>query len=143
MNSGQLFFSWGFGRAIDRDVKFFRLVADVANDLALTLELVAPALSYELFVPALCVASVARAVCGVAAGCVRATLTQHFARQQNLSDVSAKEASQETAVTLMGMLVGAWVVNAVGLTPHAAWTAFAVLTLMHVICNYLYVPSTA
>lgn len=43
---------------------------------------------------------------GVAGGASRAALTQHFATQQNAADISAKEGSQETATTLLGMLLG-------------------------------------
>ena len=47
-----------------------------------------------------------RRLLGVAGGASRAALTQHFARQQNAADISAKEGSQETATTLVGMLLG-------------------------------------
>ncbi len=48
---------------------------------------------------------------GVAGGATRAALTQHFARQGNAADVAAREASQETATTLLGGLgfLGFWV----------------------------------
>jgi hypothetical protein len=42
----------------------------------------------------------------VAGGATRAALTQHFAAAGNAADVSAKEGSQETATTLLGMLAG-------------------------------------
>ena len=43
---------------------------------------------------------------GVAGGASRAALTQHFAKDDNTADISAKEGSQETATTLLGMLLG-------------------------------------
>lgn len=49
---------------------------------------------------------------GVAGGATRAALTQHFALQGNAADVAAREASQETATTLIGELMvmeaGVW-----------------------------------
>jgi hypothetical protein len=53
-----------------------------------------------------CAGSVARSLCGCAAGATRAALTQHFARRANAADIAAKEGSQETAVTLAGMALG-------------------------------------
>eukprot|EP00966_Prymnesium_polylepis_P319134 7371173-Prymnesium_polylepis.1 len=47
-----------------------------------------------------------KSICGMVAGACRASVTAHFALRGNLADVSAKEGAQETAVTLMGLLVG-------------------------------------
>ena len=50
-------------------------------------------------------ASVLEALCGVAAGSAKASLSAHFAKQGNLGEVNAKDASQETVISLMGMMV--------------------------------------
>lgn len=47
---------------------------------------------------------VARSLVGVAGGATRAALIQHQARRDNLADVSAKDASQETLVNLAALL---------------------------------------
>ena len=52
---------------------------------------------------------------GTVAGATRASITAHFAKGgNNLADVSAKEGAQETAVTLLGLLVGSMAARHVG-----------------------------
>jgi hypothetical protein len=46
------------------------------------------------------IGSVCRSLCGVSAGATRAALMGHFARTDNVADISAKEGIQETAGTL-------------------------------------------
>ncbi len=53
----------------------------------------------------LCLSSVARSLVGVAGGATRAAITQHQARANNISDVAAKDGSQETLVNLAALLV--------------------------------------
>jgi hypothetical protein len=43
------------------------------------------------------IGSICRALCGVSAGATRAALMGHFARTDNVADISAKEGIQETA----------------------------------------------
>lgn len=45
-----------------------------------------------------------QALCGVAAGCTKTSITSHFALKQNMADISAKENAQETAVNVCGMV---------------------------------------
>ena len=135
---GSLLFAWLGATSFDRNVRQWRLFADLINDFGLTVEMLAPmakALSPALFVPTMCVASVAKALCGVAAGATRATISLHFARADNLADLCAKEGTQETAVTLIGLLCGMAFAKAVNSQPLAIWSAFVLLTLVHVVAN--------
>lgn len=84
----------------------YRLLADVFNDMAMLLECLSPLLpSRSMRLVILCAASVGKALCGVAAGSAKASLSSHFAKQGNLGELNAKDASQETVISLMGMLV--------------------------------------
>lgn len=130
-----LAWSWGLGHSMDVSPKFFRLVADIANDVALTVELLAPLAGPEWFLPIICIANALRAVCGVSAGCTRTIITAHFARDNNSADVSAKEASQETAVTLAGIVAGSALLAPLDESESLRWLAFAVLTIVHVWAN--------
>lgn len=56
-----------------------RLCADVLNDIAIFVELLAPGYP-DYFVALVCFASVAKSIVGVAGGATRAALTQHQAR---------------------------------------------------------------
>lgn len=127
-------------QSFGREVKFWRLFADVCNDVALVLDLVAPWYGNDgsVFLLLVCVSSALKAFCGVAAGATRAAITSHFAISANdLADVAAKEGSQETAVTLLGMLLGYWFLDHVSEDDFAAlWGLFAVLTMVHVWANF-------
>ena len=131
-----IFFAYRVGLWIEPEAKFFRFAADVLNDSAFFLELFTPVLGDYGKIIALSCAEAFRALCGVAAGASKAALSHHFARHDNLAELNAKEASQETAVGLMGLMAGSLVVKVV----QDQWS---VVTLMiglvfgHLYMNYL------
>ena len=88
-----------------------------------------------------CAGSVARSLCGCAAGATRAALTQHFARRANAADIAAKEGSQETAVTLAGMALGVLVTRLTAASAARQWAVFLLLTVLHVLFNIAAVRS--
>ena len=106
-------FAHRFGLSIEPEAKRYRFLADLFNDTAFFLELYSPFFGSWGKVLALCTGEALRAICGVAAGASKAALSLHFAKQDNLSELNAKEASQETAVGLVGLLVGTVVVRVV------------------------------
>ncbi|KAH7489099.1 hypothetical protein KRP22_012296 [Phytophthora ramorum] len=132
---GGLTFAYFVGPKFDVNVKRWRLFADVINDVGLTLDMVAPYFP-TLVTEVLCVSSVCKTMCGVAAGATRSSLMTHFAKRDNMADCAAKEGSQETAVKLFGLVFGMYFANAVNASPHAVWVAFLVLTLIHVYANF-------
>lgn len=87
---------------LDSNAKMWRLVADLMNDLGMLMDLVSP-LFPSAFIFIVCIGSLSRSFTGVASGATRAALTQHFALQNNTADISAKEGSQETVATMIGM----------------------------------------
>lgn len=102
-----ILFVGGFGRSFDAHAKQWRMLADVMCDVGLAVDLAAPHFP-ELFLPMLCLGRIAGAITGVAAGASRSALTHHFSSRDrcNTADVAAKEGAQETAATLVGMVVG-------------------------------------
>ncbi|KAG2451206.1 hypothetical protein HYH02_003813 [Chlamydomonas schloesseri] len=156
--AGGVLFAYAEGSSFDACAKQWRLFADITNDLGMTVELASPLLPRALFLPCACFGSIARSVTGVAGGATRAALTQHFARRGNAADVSAKEQSQETATTIVGMVLGMAVTRLLATDPHdpagttiggsssssssravwavlAAWLVFGLLTALHVWAN--------
>lgn len=125
------------GTALGPECKAWRLAADVFNDVAMLLDCASP------LVPAawgarllfLAAAGALRALCGVAAGGAKASLSAHFARADNVADVSAKDASQETVVGLLGILVGGLVVARVQ-GEAATWVLLLVLLSVHLGANW-------
>ncbi|TYZ61254.1 hypothetical protein PybrP1_001095 [[Pythium] brassicae (nom. inval.)] len=132
---GGLTFAYFVGPKFDVNVKRWRLFADVINDVGLTLDMLAPFFP-SLVTEVLCVSSVCKTMCGVAAGATRSSLMTHFAKRDNMADCAAKEGSQETAVKLFGLVFGMYFANAVNSSPAAIWVAFLTLTLVHVFANY-------
>jgi hypothetical protein len=132
---GGMLFAWSRATNFGTDVKKWRFFADCINDVGLTIDMVAP-LFPSVFLLLASLGSVCRAMCGVAAGSTRAALSTHFARRSNVSDISAKEGIQETAVTLCGLVLGIWVANALEHQQLASWLIFVSLTALHVFANY-------
>ena len=121
--------------SFDSEAKQWRFFADVANNAGLWLNLAAPLVPRPLFLPTLCLASLAHAVTGVAGGSTRAALTQHFTLRGNAADVASKESSQETAVTLCGMLLGGVALRAMDGSLRLSWFLFSLLTALHLLAN--------
>jgi len=131
-------FAFAVASQLDGEVRFWRLAADVANDVGLTLELAAPLGGAALFLPLTCAANMCKAVCGVAAGATRVAISAHFARGHNgalVAEVAAKEGTQETAVTLVGLVLGMLLAPALNASPAVQWASFAILTIVHVVAN--------
>ena len=142
---GRIGFAWYFASRLDSNAKTYRLVADVANDAAMVFELVSPLFPREAFVLFVCAGSLVRAVTAVAGGATRAAITVHQARQHNVSDVAAKDGSQETAVNLVGMLVGYFLITpfVAGGNAMLVWPVFLLFVLLHLYSNYRAVSCVA
>jgi hypothetical protein len=133
-----LAFALAVASRLDGEVRFWRLAADVANDLGLALELAAPLGGAAGFLPLTCAANACKAVCGVAAGATRVAISAHFASGRSgalVAEVAAKEGTQETAVTLAGLVLGMLLAPLLNSSAGAQWASFALLTLVHVVAN--------
>ncbi|KAH8204532.1 hypothetical protein TruAng_001306 [Truncatella angustata] len=129
-----------FGQAIEPECKYYRYMADIFNDAALLLDILTPSLPQTPKILSLCAAGILRSLCGVAAGAAKASLSAHFAKNGNLAELNAKDGSQETVISLLGMLVGSLFVNFVeGRT--AVWLWMFVLLGAHLWTNYQAVRS--
>ncbi|CAM9573193.1 unnamed protein product [Pylaiella littoralis] len=132
---GSLLFSYAASSHMDSNIKEWRLFADIANDVGLTLDLVAPIFRGN-FALVSSLATVCKALCGVAAGCTKTSITSHFALRANMADISAKENAQETAVNVCGMLLGVKVASYLSDAPVVTWAIFIFFSLLHVYANY-------
>nr|XP_049601256.1 RUS1 family protein C16orf58 homolog isoform X8 [Syngnathus scovelli] len=117
-----------------------RLFADILNDVAMFMEILAP------FFPAwftliACTSGLFKAVVGVAGGATRAALTVHQARRDNMADISAKDGSQETLVNLAGLLVSLILIPLVTDNPALTISLFFLFTALHLFANYKAVRS--
>ncbi|CAL9203602.1 protein root UVB sensitive 3-like [Musa acuminata AAA Group] len=132
---GGILFTFYQGSNLDSSAKMWRLVADFMNDLGMLMDLVSP-LWPSAFIVIVCLGSLSRSFTGVAGGATRAALTQHFALQNNAADISAKEGSQETVATMVGMALGMLLAHITMGNPVAIWLSFLSLTMFHIYANY-------
>lgn len=130
-----ILFAHRMGQAIEPECKYYRFLADIFNDCSQFLDLLLPALPLMPKVSVMVSASILRSLCGVAAGASKATLSAHFAKNGNLAELNAKEASQETVVSLMGMLAGTLLVKLVD-GKMAVWCWMITLVGVHLMTNY-------
>jgi hypothetical protein len=145
---GGLLFSYVASDLFDTHVKEFRLFADIINDFAMALDMLAP---YAAAAPqgwTMCILSVSticKTMCGMSAGATKGRITQHFSRA-NMADLTAKESTQETLVCLLGMIGGmvlAHFLNGLqedsSTSSHYAefvtWIVFLLLTVIHIWAN--------
>ncbi|KAG8622767.1 hypothetical protein KVT40_009278 [Elsinoe batatas] len=135
-----ILFAHRLGNALEPECKFYRLAADVFNDVAMVLECLSPAFPRTGRVAVLAGASALKALCGVAAGSSKASLSAHFARWGNLAELNAKDSSQETVISLVGMLVGGAVVGYVR-EGTATWVVLLGLLGAHLWLNWMAVKS--
>ncbi|APA12446.1 hypothetical protein sscle_09g072160 [Sclerotinia sclerotiorum 1980 UF-70] len=135
-----ILFAHRLGSALEPECKKYRLMADIFNDGAMILDCISPAFPKVPRVFLLSASSVCKSLCGVAAGSSKASLSAHFAKQGNLAELNAKDASQETLISLLGMLVGTFVVSRIS-SQTATWIALISLLSIHLGTNYLAVRS--
>ena len=132
---GSLLFAYRFADVFEVNVKEWRLVADILNNFALTVDLFLPLYpGYYLILT--CVSSMCKSCCGLVSGATRARISAHFAQKGHLADVTAKESTQETAVTLIGLIIGFICTKYIGDSSEVAWILFFVLMTIHQIANY-------
>ncbi|TYG90502.1 hypothetical protein ES288_A12G187000v1 [Gossypium darwinii] len=132
---GGILFTLYQGSNLDSNAKMWRLVADLMNDLGMLMDLLSP-LFPSAFIFIVCLGSLSRSFTGVASGATRAALTQHFALQNNAADIAAKEGSQETMATMIGMALGMLLARITTENPVAIWFSFLSLTMFHMYANY-------
>uniref|UniRef100_A0A8C6B8B9 RUS family member 1 n=1 Tax=Monodon monoceros TaxID=40151 RepID=A0A8C6B8B9_MONMO len=132
---GRIIFAWWMGSKMDCNAKQWRLFADILNDVAMFLEIMAPMFP-TCFTMTICISNLAKCIVGVAGGATRAALTMHQARRNNMADVSAKDGSQETLVSLAGLLVSLLMLPLVSDCPSLSLGCFFLLTALHIYANY-------
>ncbi|EMD97777.1 hypothetical protein COCC4DRAFT_200956 [Bipolaris maydis ATCC 48331] len=124
-----------FGTALEPECKMYRLTADILNDSGMILDCLSPGFPKPLRVAVLSFASCLRSLCGVCAGSSKASLSAHFATAGNLGEVNAKDSSQETVISLLGMLAGSFVVSHIT-SDIATWCTLILLLVIHLATNY-------
>ncbi|CAF1266533.1 unnamed protein product [Adineta ricciae] len=132
---GRILFAWLHGTGLDSNLKMWRFYADILNDLATSIDLLAPFFKH-LLLPIACLSNLCRSIVGVAGGSTRAALAQHQAIAHNMGDVSAKDGSQETLVNLLALVVNIFLLHMVKRDQFIVWFLYFALTTLHLFANY-------
>lgn len=132
---GSLLFAYLCSDLFEINVKEWRLVADILCNVALTVDMLVSFLP-NWFLELTSISSICKACCGLVAGATRARISSHFAHKGHLADVTAKESTQETAVTLLGLGLGLIVTKVVADNKVFAWGLFFSLMVLHQYANY-------
>ena len=135
-----ILFAHLYSGRIEAECKKYRLAADIFNDTAMVVDCLSPMFAKPIRVPLLGASSVFRAMCGVAGGSSKAILSSHFARADNIGELNAKDSSQETVISLLGMWAGGFVVSRMT-SSLATWWWLLSLLAIHLGTNYAAVTS--
>ncbi|EGX46246.1 hypothetical protein AOL_s00110g70 [Orbilia oligospora ATCC 24927] len=140
-----ILFAHRLGSSLEPECKRFRFAADIFNDSALIVDCLSPVFPKPLRVVLLSTAGTLRALCGVAGGGSKAQLSVHFSKWGNVAELNAKDSSQETVISLMGMLMradqtlrvkaGSLVISSVT-SKTATWASMLFLIAVHLWTNY-------
>ncbi|CAG8898326.1 unnamed protein product [Penicillium egyptiacum] len=114
-------FAHHIGTALEPECKTYRLAADVFNDIAMILDCLSPGVpAGPARVTVLSTAGVLRALCGVAGGSSKASLSAHFAKWGNLAELNA---------------VGSVVISHIT-SFSTTWLILLILLALHLSMNY-------
>jgi hypothetical protein len=131
-----LLFAYKFSPTFDAYPQSWRLVADTLCNVGLLLNM-SVGLFPNHFVAITTMASICFGCVGIAAGASKSKISAHLARESsNLGDLIAKESTQESAVTLVGMVLGVVVTSMIGNDIMLSWAVFMVCTVFHQYANY-------
>ncbi|ESO05798.1 hypothetical protein HELRODRAFT_77440 [Helobdella robusta] len=132
---GRIMFAWFRGSVLDCDCKRWRFFADILNDVAIFLDIIAQHFVH-IFTLIVCISGILKSVVGVAGGSTRSAIMEHQARRNNMADLSAKDGSQETLVNLAGLMFSILIIPSVSQNTNIVWLLFLLLTGMHLYANY-------
>jgi len=140
---GSLLFTSLSSKQFGQNVKSWRLFADFINNVGITLEMIAPVTNGG-FLLLICLASVCKALCGVAAGASGAAISEHWgSKKGNIADVLAKNSAQHTLVGLVGLVFSIPFAKLANVNRQRAWMIYGILTCVHMYTNYMAMKSLA
>lgn len=131
-----LLFAYRFTPYFDAYPSSFRLVADSLCNVGLLLNMSLGLLPSKYFIFITSLASICFGCLGIAAGATKSKISAHLAKGGHLGDLIAKESTQESAITLIGMLLGIAVTSAIGDSVSLSWIVFTLCTIFHQYANY-------
>jgi Vitamin B6 photo-protection and homoeostasis len=133
-----LLFTAAAASRFQTDVKRWRLLADVMVDIGITLEVAAPQVPRALFLPMISIASMCKAICGVAAGACGGAINVFWSSNGgDISDISAKFGAQHTVTGSLGLIFAAVFARSMASVQdyRYIWMLYLALTALHIFAN--------
>jgi hypothetical protein len=129
-----IFFAHRMGTSIEAECKAYRLGSDILTETAMIIDCMSPWFPTQIRFLVLCISSILFSAAGVAGGASKSSLSGHFAKWNNLGELNAKDGSQETVISLAGMMTGTLIVSWLT-TPFRTWAALLSLLALHFVLN--------
>ena len=135
------------GNKLDFNSKSWRYIADILNNISTLLLFLSVHFDRTSTIYIFCLANISSCICGVIANCTKSSLSNHFARSNNIADLNAKDDAQETIINLSTMITGNYMITkylkviSIGYIPFETILVFSCFMLLHLYCNYLAVKS--
>ena len=133
---GGIFFAAYVSNSFDSDAKRWRMLAALALDAAVVVEILTP-LTPNHFLLLASLANIGKYVAWLSSSAARAAISSSFCREQNLADVTAKGNSQMIGASLIGTALAVAVSWLVGAQPLYILAVFAVLSAVHLSSTYV------
>lgn len=135
---GKLLVGGRLGVYFDEDPRLWRMIAESVSTIGLSLE-IATVFSPNDFLLLAGVGNFAKALAKGMANPSFRVIQQHFARFNNIGEISAKEESWEVAGQTIGLLTSVGILSLLEGSPdwHPVLFTWAAFHTVHVICRYL------
>lgn len=132
---GGVVFASVINNRFDADSKRWRMLSAVALDVAYAIEMTSPLVPSHFLLLA-SVSNIAKNISWISASATRAEMHRNFVLKENLADITAKAASQNTACSVVGTGLGILLSTFIGNQVPLVLSAFSILTTCHLICTY-------
>lgn len=115
-------------------MKSWRLFADLINNVGITLDMLAP-IYREHFLVLVCIASLCKSLCGIAAGATGGQIAAHWGINGNIADVLAKNGAQHTLLSLIGLSMSVPFAKYANAKTSRLFMIYGILTIIHIYSN--------
>lgn len=139
---GGLLFTTFSSTNFGQNAKSWRLFADYIFNVGITLDLIAP-MNQAFFLYFICLSSVCKSLCGVAAGATGSVISEHWGQWHgNVAEVNSKNKAQSMVVSLLCLIVSIPFTRFIDRqSALVVGGVYSVLTAIHSVVSYLCVRS--
>jgi hypothetical protein len=129
-----IFFAHRMGTYTEAGCKTYRLGSSLLMETAMVIGCTSLWFPMDVRFAVLCISSMLFLAAGVAGSASKSSLSGHFAKWYNLSELNAKGGSQETVMSLAGMMAGTMIISW-HTTRFRSWVALLLLCIPHFTLN--------